>query len=89
MYNVTSYNSMTPMYFIAGRLYDIFLGEILFNFHSIEITVKLPQWLVVIGEGGNNSKDGFRAVHLVPSSWYDNLGLIFLLISKCVYSAAP
>ena len=59
----------------------IVLGFVKFN--------DLAQWLVVIGEGGNNSKDGFRAVHLVPPSWYDNLGLIFLLISKCVYSAAP
>ena len=38
----------------------------------------LAQWLVVIGEGGNNSKDGFRGAHLVPPSWYDNLGLIFV-----------
>ena len=35
-------------------------------------TSGLAQWLVLIREGGNNSKNGSRRVHLVPPGWYDN-----------------
>ena len=55
------------------------------GFPLFKNSVVLTQWLVVIGEGGNNSKNGFRRVHPAPPGWYDNLGLIYVnYINMCL-----